>query len=162
MRKNIEHVIKAFADKRTCNEKTCSTDGETIFSYETPVALRTGDGSIYLLSHFPTRTTQAHISAINSMLECVLVDSLMPWNIAARRKLDAPLLNGPIDPRWRYLATAENTAPDEPGRCVVLWSRHPIRAAKLAPMQLRGVQTYARTETGWREVPWHASNETTL
>ena len=31
MRTNIANVIRAFQNHQTCNEKTCSTDGERIY-----------------------------------------------------------------------------------------------------------------------------------
>jgi len=49
MRKNIASVIDAWNSEETHREKTCRTDGTTIWSYELPIATRTPKGNIELL-----------------------------------------------------------------------------------------------------------------
>jgi hypothetical protein len=63
MRKNMKNVIRAFNARRAHREATCSTDGETILSYSTPIARRMPDGSTWVMPYAdsPSRTTSSQI-----------------------------------------------------------------------------------------------------
>lgn len=79
-RKNITTIIEAFArgykpsgrsdriygDSR----QTCSTDGETIYSYNEPIAVRVHDGcgTVLVLETWSTNTTRAQINACKLLL----------------------------------------------------------------------------------------------
>jgi hypothetical protein len=69
MRKNIEKVIAAFKAGKSASgdsKKTCSTDGERIYSYAMRIAERHDDGSIWILPYesAPSVTTKSHVRAV--------------------------------------------------------------------------------------------------
>lgn len=66
MRRNIERVLKHFEQGRAHTERTCSTDGQIVYSYRLPIAFRDRDGSVSVLdpSRSPSRTTSSQISAV--------------------------------------------------------------------------------------------------
>lgn len=73
MRKNIEKVIRAFEAGGTHNEKTCRTDGRSVWSYNMPIAFK-GAGSksdiVYVIdrSEAPSVTTRGQIDAVTNSL----------------------------------------------------------------------------------------------
>lgn len=69
MRKNIARVIKAFREgyqDHGDSKWTCSTDGQTIWSYKMRIAWREPDGSVKVVpvSDGPSVTTKSQIRAI--------------------------------------------------------------------------------------------------
>ena len=66
MRKNIKAVIDAFKRGEACNEGTCSTNGQEVFSYAMKIAERKKDGTITVIDieHAPSNTTRGHIHAV--------------------------------------------------------------------------------------------------
>ena len=79
MRKNIEKVIAAFKLGKSTkgdSKATCSTDGETIYSYALQIARRHDDGSIWILPYAEalkpdgevSATTRLHVSAVSFAL----------------------------------------------------------------------------------------------
>jgi hypothetical protein len=60
MRKNMARVIGDFMAGRSQIEKSCSTDGQTVYSYSTAIAARTDDGRIILngTKYSPTTSRQ--------------------------------------------------------------------------------------------------------
>jgi hypothetical protein len=60
----MREVIDAFLAGKAKNGETCSTNGETIFSYRLPIAARRG-GRLLVLDrkHSPSNTTSGQISA---------------------------------------------------------------------------------------------------
>lgn len=64
-RQNITAVIDAFRAGRAKREATCSTDGDTLYSYGLPIASRRG-GEVEVLdiSESPSRTTSSQIRAV--------------------------------------------------------------------------------------------------
>lgn len=67
MRKNISKVIQAFQAGKGFFDKTCSTDGNRIFSYRMQIAERLEDGSVSIVSESesPSKTTTTHIRAVS-------------------------------------------------------------------------------------------------
>jgi len=63
MRKNIAKVINAFTIGESCNEKTCSTDGKIIYSYNLPIAKKTHYGML-IRDRWTTKTTNSQIAAL--------------------------------------------------------------------------------------------------
>ena len=65
MRKNIQKVINAFIHEQSCHEKTCSTDGNKVYSYHMVIAERRRNG-IYIVpaSKAPSNTTRSQIYAL--------------------------------------------------------------------------------------------------
>lgn len=73
MRKNISKVIEAFRDRKSAigdSKRSCHTDGETVYSYSTPIARRNPDGSLWITSERYSRTTNAQITALRVALTC--------------------------------------------------------------------------------------------
>jgi P2-related tail formation protein len=67
MRKNIAKVIDAFkrrVDAKGDSKGTCSTDGESIFSYRTEIARRLPNGLVWVTSYAGSQTTKMQVSAI--------------------------------------------------------------------------------------------------
>ncbi len=65
MRTNIANVIRAFQNHQTCNEKTCSTDGERIYSYNMEIARRGPLGVEIIEGKLsPSKTTTCQINAV--------------------------------------------------------------------------------------------------
>ena len=72
-RKNIETILAAFArgdkprrpgERIYCpGRRTCSTDGEKIYSYNEPIAIRLDDGTVVVRERWGTNTTSHHIRA---------------------------------------------------------------------------------------------------
>lgn len=74
MRQNISKVLTAFqaGQPATGDSKgTCSTDGQTVWSYRMPIAWREPDGSITIVAREkgPSRTTKSQIDACRLRLE---------------------------------------------------------------------------------------------
>ena len=68
MRKNISKVIEAFKLRKPAkgdSKGTCSTDGNTIYSYAMPIARRDSDGSINVIARgtAPSVTTRSQVDA---------------------------------------------------------------------------------------------------
>ena len=73
MRKNISKVIEAFKARKSAvgdSKRSCHTDGETIYSYSTPIGGRRPDGTLWITSNRYTRTTNAQIAALRVALAC--------------------------------------------------------------------------------------------
>ncbi len=69
MRANINGVIAAFIAGKAKGERTCSTDGSTIFSYSLAIAGRRPDGTVWIAPRrSSTATTNSQISACYQML----------------------------------------------------------------------------------------------
>lgn len=70
MRKNIQAVLEAFEAGKSRDEKTCSTDGTTIFSYMMPIVTRQPSGRIAIVRYEqgPSRTTKSQIAACEQFL----------------------------------------------------------------------------------------------
>lgn len=70
MRKNAEHIVHLFLDRRAGGNDTLSTDGNVIRSYDMPIAQRLPDGRIEVISRDagPTATTRTHISGVSAGL----------------------------------------------------------------------------------------------
>ena len=64
-RKNVSAVINAFAARRPHREATCSTDGDTVYSYALPIASRI-HGEVVVLDpkESPSATTSGQIRAV--------------------------------------------------------------------------------------------------
>lgn len=62
MRKNISRILDAFTAGTVAGNKTCSTDGRTVYSYALPIATQV-DGIVIIRRKGPTRTTSGHINA---------------------------------------------------------------------------------------------------
>lgn len=67
MRKNVQKVMEAFDVGRASGGTTVYTDGNTVFSYDMPIAQRI-DGRIEVITDGPTMTTKQHIGAVRSYL----------------------------------------------------------------------------------------------
>lgn len=79
MRKNIRRVLDAFALKRAANDKTCRTDGTTVWSYALPIMTRLDDGTICVRQPWHTPTTNCQISAcLQAYPDAVRVDAINP------------------------------------------------------------------------------------
>jgi len=68
MRKNMAKVIEAFKSGRAAigdTKRTCSTDGNTIWSYAMPIAWRNPDGTIGVVAYekAPSQTTRTQVRA---------------------------------------------------------------------------------------------------
>lgn len=64
MRKNILSVIEAFKSGKRKRERSCSTDGNSIWSYAALIAKRNDDGSVWVEDDFGwSRTTTGQIRA---------------------------------------------------------------------------------------------------
>lgn len=65
MRKNIATIIEAFKNRKRASDKTCSTDGENIFSYAMKIASRDENGVVVIVPYdsAPSRTTASMIRA---------------------------------------------------------------------------------------------------
>lgn len=63
MRKNITKILEAFVEGKGAIQKTCRTDGKTIWSYNMPICQKLPDGSIELVESGPSLTTNGQISA---------------------------------------------------------------------------------------------------
>jgi len=68
MRKNIETILNHFFGGFPKDQDTCSTDGQTIYSYSEPIVKRQGN-EILVLDKYPTRTTQGQINACKLYLK---------------------------------------------------------------------------------------------
>ena len=70
MRKNIQNVITAWFRGRSHSERTCSTDGVTLYSYAMPIAKRIGTDEIQVVqdSAGPSSTTTSQIRAVAYMV----------------------------------------------------------------------------------------------
>lgn len=68
MRKNIQRVIEAWQSGHKHNEKTCNTDGQTIWSYYAPIAHRIGK-RVWLANSGRSVTTSAQLDAITESLK---------------------------------------------------------------------------------------------
>ena len=69
MRKNIASVIDAFHAYDGYRDKTCSTNGQTIFSYNMPIAERfRATVGILKPEQAPTATTRAQVRAVFAAL----------------------------------------------------------------------------------------------
>jgi hypothetical protein len=69
MRKNIEKVLKAFhSGKASGNGGSCWTDGNTLYSYRTPIVKRDVMGMIWVMDKYPSVTTQGQINSCKSFL----------------------------------------------------------------------------------------------
>lgn len=68
MRKNIAEVIDAWIGRGVHQEKTCRTDGYTIWSYQTPIAHRDSDGTVFVVDGYLSATTNCQILAIMATL----------------------------------------------------------------------------------------------
>jgi hypothetical protein len=65
MRKNMMNVIAAFKMGQYCNEKSCHTNGNEVFSYALKIAERKADGKVYIFAGSPpSRTTSAQVNAL--------------------------------------------------------------------------------------------------
>ena len=68
MRKNIQKVIEAFTQGTSAkgdSKGTCSTTGETVYSYAMPIARRTSLGvELAEYDQGPSRTTKSQIRAL--------------------------------------------------------------------------------------------------
>lgn len=71
MRKNIASAIDAFHNHEGYRDKTCSTNGQTIFSYDMPIAERHG-ATVGILTpeEAPSATTRAQVRAVFASLGC--------------------------------------------------------------------------------------------
>lgn len=74
MRKNISKVMEAFAAGKHIDgdsKRTISTDGNTVFSYDMPIAQRCRNGSLEIIARSagPTNTTRSHIAGASYWLE---------------------------------------------------------------------------------------------
>jgi hypothetical protein len=81
MRKNMSNVIESFVAGRSAQEKTCRTDGETVWSYEMPIAHRAVSGTVYVVecARSLTNTTRSQVRALESSFPNALrVLSLRP------------------------------------------------------------------------------------
>jgi len=65
MRKNILSVIRAFLRRECKNERTCSTDGSRIYSYNMMIVEALEDGTVWIASEreSPSRTTTSQLRA---------------------------------------------------------------------------------------------------
>lgn len=64
MRKNMEAVLTAWDNRRSARFPSCWTDGDTIFSYDTAILVRDGDGRQILNATKYSATTSQQQAAI--------------------------------------------------------------------------------------------------
>lgn len=71
MRKNIQTVLAAWWAGKPCKQKTCSTDGRTVYSYALPVARKATrpGGPVLVRSSGPSQTTRHQIRAVRSFVQ---------------------------------------------------------------------------------------------
>lgn len=71
MRRNVENIVKAFISGRRGGNVTLSTDGDTVFSYDMPIAQRLRNGSLEVITRDqgPSATTRTHIAGVGFALE---------------------------------------------------------------------------------------------
>lgn len=77
MRKNLQKVVEAFQHhtaKVGDAKRTCSTDGQSIFSYRMEIARRLPNGKVALLEYkkAPSQTTRSQVSALSFALRDVI------------------------------------------------------------------------------------------
>ncbi len=88
MRKNIAKVIQAFEAGGTHTEKTCRTDGRSVWSYNMLIAFK-GTGSksdiVYVIdrTEAPSNTTRGQIDAIRNNVADVVTLSGRDFGAAA-------------------------------------------------------------------------------
>ena len=65
MRKNMINVIEAFKAGKSCSEKSCSTDGVRVYSYQMIIAEKV-DGAVKVVpvEKAPSNTTRSQIYAL--------------------------------------------------------------------------------------------------
>jgi len=72
MRKNAEKVLKAFEKGEPCHEKTISTNGQSLYSYNMLIAYheQNEEKTIALVAYdrAPTATTRSHVRAAETHL----------------------------------------------------------------------------------------------
>lgn len=85
MRKNIEKVIEAFKQGKPAkgdSKATCHTDGEVVYSYALPIAIRSPGrfgcaDEVKIREDYPTATTRSQISALFSAFpDAIPVDEI--------------------------------------------------------------------------------------
>ena len=90
-RKNVSAVIDAFLAGRRHSEKTCSTDGERIYSYSLPIAARLENGHVVVLdkARSPSSTTSSQINAVLSAIPSAETVDAIPGEHEANAGLDS-------------------------------------------------------------------------
>lgn len=83
MRKNMQTVIAAFIAGKPAKEKTCWTDGDTVWSYRMPIAHRAADGTVYIVNYIdaPTVTTRSQVRALERSFPSTNVVRVSPMPI---------------------------------------------------------------------------------
>lgn len=70
MRANIRRVLQAWWTGLPATEETCSTDGQTVFSYKTPIAKkRPGMLCVSVRASGSTHTTRTQITAVRLFIQ---------------------------------------------------------------------------------------------
>lgn len=69
MRKNIQEVYKAWRGHKALDRKTCSTDGEVLYSWKTPILFRADDGVPVFNEDYYSATTTRQQNSIRFMLQ---------------------------------------------------------------------------------------------
>lgn len=78
-RKNITAVVRAFKAGHRHTEKTCSTDGTKVYSYNLPIAARGPDGTVYIRKTWSTHTTNGQINAVKREFpDATIVHAILP------------------------------------------------------------------------------------
>lgn len=67
MRKNVNKVVEAFKENKSCFGSTVWTDGATIYSYGMPIVRRRGNTYCVILKG-PSKTTSGHANACATLL----------------------------------------------------------------------------------------------
>ena len=69
MRKNIQEVYNAWCGHKALDRKSCSTDGEVLYSYQTPILFRADDGVPIFNEDYYSVTTTIQQNSIRFMLQ---------------------------------------------------------------------------------------------
>ena len=64
MRKSMSNVLSALSAGKAAKETVCSTDGVSVFSYQTKVAQLLPRNRIWITTETYSRTTNCQVSAI--------------------------------------------------------------------------------------------------
>lgn len=87
MRKNVEKVVNAFLSGTSHAEKSLSTDGDVIRSYDMAIAQRLPSGRIEVVTSDlgPTQTTKQHISGVAIAIDLAGHDPLRVGELTGRK-----------------------------------------------------------------------------
>ena len=81
MRKNLGVVFDAWRHRRPCHlTGSCWTDGTTLYSYNTAILTRAGDGQVILNGTTYSKTTSEQQNALRAVLETFKEVTGCPWD----------------------------------------------------------------------------------